>query len=130
MIEHEVSDRKRIVFENEDFVAFCPFASRLAFEVWVLPESTSLILNGPPGREIKAGRGFPEGMKAIFQALNDRRIIFYIHTSPCDGKDYLIITGMSRFCAYLDLAGFELETGIEISSIQPEVAAEYLRKML
>lgn len=37
IIDQEVRDRKRIVCENERFIAFAPFASRFDFEVWIMP---------------------------------------------------------------------------------------------
>lgn len=38
MVEQEIETGKRIVLENEDYLAFTPFASRFPFEVWVLPK--------------------------------------------------------------------------------------------
>ena len=67
-------------------------------------------------------------MSSVYDALGDPAYNFYIHTSPCDGRDY------PHFHWHIEIlprtatwAGFELQTGIEISTIQPEAAAEYLR---
>ena len=68
-------------------------------------------------------------IKKIYNAMSDPAYNFYLHSAPCDGKDYppfhWHIEILPRTAVW---AGFELSTGIEISTIQPEVAAEYLRK--
>jgi len=130
--EHESEEKKRVVFENDEFVAYCPFASRSAFEVHVMPRFHSPYFERiTDEQKIKLAEVFQKALGAIYKALNDPPYNFYIHTSPCDGKDY------PHFHWHLEIlphtaiwAGFELDTGIEISSIQPEVAAEYLRKMI
>lgn len=129
MLEWELEDRKRIVFENDEFVAFCPFSSRAAFEIWVMPkkhkpyfERTSV------NSKIKAAEALQVSVAKIFRALENPAYNFYIHTSPCDGKDYphyhWHIEILPRTAVW---AGFELSTGIEISTIEPEKAAEYLQ---
>lgn len=132
MSEYETEHKKRIVFENEEFVAFCPFASRAAFEVWVMPKKHKPYFERIKDDEkIKLAEVFKKAMSSIYHALNNPPYNFYIHTSPCDGKDY------PHFHWHIEIlpktstwAGFELQTGIEISTIQPEVAAEYLRKQI
>lgn len=132
MGEHETKEQKRVVFENEDFVAFCPFASRAAFEVWVMPKKHSPYFERiTDEQKVQLAEVFQKALHAIYLALNDPPYNFYIHTAPCDGKDY------SHYHWHIEIlphtstwAGFELDTGIEISSIQPEVAAEHLRSML
>lgn len=132
MAEYESREQKRIVFENDEFVAFCPFASRAAFEVWVMPKKHSPYFERTTVEEkIKLGEVFQRAMSLIYRALNDPPYNFYIHTSPCDGRDYVHYHWHIEILPHTSTwAGFELETGIEISTIQPEVAAEYLRKQL
>ena len=38
MVRQEISDGKRTVFENREFLAFEPFASRVPFETWIVPK--------------------------------------------------------------------------------------------
>lgn len=132
MIRYERKVKTRVVVENEDFIVFCPFASRAAFEMWVLPKKHSpyferLTLEN----KIRLADVFQKALLALHIALNNPDYNFYIHTSPCDGGDY------SYFHWHIEIlpktsawAGFELSTGVEISTIQPEVAAKFLRKNL
>ena len=37
MLQQEVKQEKRVVDQNTDFIALCPFSSRSAYETWILP---------------------------------------------------------------------------------------------
>lgn len=132
MIEFESENKKRVVFENDEFIAFCPFASRAAFEVHVMPKKHSPYFERiTDEQKIKLAEVFQKGLGSIYKALNDPPYNFYVHSAPCDGKDY------PHFHWHIEIlphtatwAGFELDTGIEISTIQPEVAAEFFRKQI
>ena len=81
--------------------------------------------------KMKLAEVFKKAMKGIYDALNDPAYNFYIHTSPCDGNDYPYYRWHIEIIPRTSIwAGFELETGIEISTIQPEVAAKYLRSKI
>ncbi len=132
MSEWEQKCGKRIVYQNEDFIAFCPFASRAAFEIWVMPKKHEPYFERLSNEgKVKLAEVFKKAINSVYKALNDPPYNFYIHTSPCDGKDY------PHFHWHIEIlpktatwAGFELQTGIEISTIQPEKAAEYLRDQI
>ena len=131
IIEWEIEHKKRVIFENGDFLVFCPYASRSSFEVWVIPRKHKPYFERISSSEkMHLAEALQIGVSKICKALGDPAYNFYIHTSPCDGKDY------SHFHWHIEIlprtsvwAGFELSTGIEISSIQPETAAEYLKKI-
>jgi UDPglucose--hexose-1-phosphate uridylyltransferase len=81
--------------------------------------------------KIKLAEVLKNALSSIKRTMNNPPYNFYIHTSPCDGKDY------RRYHWHIEIlphtstwAGFELETGIEISMIQPEEAAIALRDNL
>ncbi|MFC1644549.1 galactose-1-phosphate uridylyltransferase [Patescibacteria group bacterium] len=127
--EKEKKENSRVIFENEDFIAVCPFASRIAFEVWILPKKHNPYFERISNEsKLKLAEVFKKATSAIKTVLGDPPYNFYIHTSPCDGKHYSYyhwhIEILPRTSTW---AGFELETGIEISTIQPEVAAQHLR---
>lgn len=132
MAEYESEEKKRVVFENDDFIAYCPFASRAAFEVHVMPKKHSPYFERiTDEQKVSLAEVFSKALGAIYKALKDPPYNFYVHTAPCDGTDY------PHFHWHIEIlphtatwAGFELETGIEISTLQPEVAAEYLRKQI
>jgi len=131
MLEWEKKENKRIVYENELFMVITPFASRAAFELWIIPKEHKPYFERIDGREEwKLGEALKEAMRRIFVGLKNPAVNFYLHTSPCNGKDYHYyhwhIEILPRTSVW---AGFELATGIEISSIEPEKAAKFLKKL-
>jgi len=130
ILEWEMEHRKRIVYENDHFIVLCPFASRAAFETWIIPKLHKPYFERSSDEEkISGGEALHEAIRRTSNALNSPPFNFYLHTSPCDGKDYHFyhwhIEVIPRTSTW---AGFELSTGVEISAIEPERAAKFLRK--
>jgi len=128
MNKWEVREKKRIIFENKNFISLCPFASKSAFEVIVSPK-THLTNFELATEEIKwdLAEAFQLSLANLHKGLNNPSYNFYLHTAPCDRiyKHYhwhwTILPKTSTW------AGFEIGTRMEISTIEPEKAAEYLR---
>jgi len=126
----EKKAKRRIVFENKGFRAVCPFASKSAFEVIISPKKHLPYFEKITEREKwQLAEVFKVALSKLYKALNDPAYNFYLHTSPCDERKYpsyhwhwTILPKTSTW------AGFEIGTRIEISTIEPEKAAEYLRK--
>lgn len=130
MIEWEKESAERVIFENEEFIALCPFVSRTAFEVKVYPKfHASHFERINQVSEAKLAQALRAVLIKIDKGLNNPAYNFFLHTAPCDGKDY------SHYHWHFEIlpktsiwAGFELGTGIEISTIEPEKAAEFLKQ--
>ena len=130
MLEQDLKDGKRIVFENSDFVVLVPFASKIAFETRIYPkEHHAYFERITGGQKESLAEAFKAALEKLYKGLGDPAYNFFIHTAPCDGKNY------DHYHWHLEIlpktqiwAGFELGAGIEISTICPETAAEYLRK--
>ena len=57
IIRQEIQEKERIIFENRHFVAFCPYVSKFAFEVWVTPKKhQDAFLPDEPGADPGAGQ--------------------------------------------------------------------------
>lgn len=130
IVEWELQNKKRLLFENDSFLVFCPFSSRVAFEVWVMPKKHKPYFErGTNEEKVDLGEALQKAMYMIWKTLEDPAYNFYLHTSPCDGKDYPYYHWHFEILPHTATwAGFELSTGIEISTIEPERAAEELRK--
>ncbi len=124
--------KKRIVFENKHFLVVCPFASKMAFQVIISPKSHLPYFEKTSSLERKyLAEAFSMAMKSLYKGLSDPAYNFYLHTAPCDGHDHhhyhwhwTILPKTST------MAGFEIGTQMEISTIEPEKAAEYLRRQI
>lgn len=131
MVEWEKKEKRRIVFENDYFIVFTPYASRSAFELWIMPKKHSPYFERVNNKEEwELGEALKQAMEKLYYGLNNPSINFYLHTSPCDGKDY------DHYHWHIEIlprtsiwAGFELATGIEVSAMVPEEAAAFLRNV-
>jgi UDPglucose--hexose-1-phosphate uridylyltransferase len=130
--EFESEHGARVVYENDRFIAFCPFAARSAFEVWVMPKFPAPYFERITHEDkFLAAEVLQKALLALYHGLGDPPYNFYLHTAPCDGRDYPFFQWHIEILPHTATwAGFELSTGIEIVSIQPEVAAEHLRNSL
>lgn len=130
MNEWEIKTRKRIIFENKDFLAICPFASKAAFEIIISPKKHLSYFEKITEKEKEQlAEIFKVALFKLYKGLGNPDYNFYLHTAPCDGKKYPYYhwhwTILPKTATW---AGFELGARMEISTITPEKAAEYLRK--
>lgn len=129
MNDWEMKVKKRIVFENDGFLVICPFASKAAFEVIISPKAhLSHFEKTTEEEKWLLAEAFQKSLNKLYRGLGDPAYNFYLHTSPCDGKKYPYYhwhwTILPKTATW---AGFEIGTRMEISTITPEKAAEYLR---
>ncbi len=129
MLQYEVLARERIIYTNESFVVFAPYASRTAFEMRIFPRAHS------PHFELideKERMLFAEALRAVlwklFKGLHNPDYNFFFHTAPTRHSNEF--DHYHWHCEILPKtaiwAGFEIGTGIEIATITPESAAEFL----
>ena len=122
--------KKRIVFENKKFLVICPFASKTAFQVIVSPKKHLAYFEQTTEKEKwELAEAFQVALSKIYKGLNNPDYNFYLHTAPCDGKDHSYYhwhwTILPKTATW---AGFEIGTRMEISTIEPEESAKFLRK--
>jgi UDPglucose--hexose-1-phosphate uridylyltransferase len=130
MIKWELEVKERIVFENKHFLALCPFASKSAFQVIVTPKAHKAYFEEITEEEKGSlAEAFKAVLSKLYKGLNNPDYNFYLHTSPCGDKEYDFYhwhwTIMPKTSVW---AGFEIGSRMEISTIEPEKAAEYLRQ--
>jgi len=83
IIREELSQGIRVVFENDGFVSFCPFASRFPFEIWILPKRHSPDFQTLENDEMMLlSEAFIAVMKKLAAALNRPQYNFVLHTGP------------------------------------------------
>jgi len=130
MSKWEMKAKKRIVFENKEFLVICPFASKTAFEMIVTPKKhLSNFEKITEEEKTYLVEAFLNALRALYGGLGDPAFNFYLHTAPCDDKtDYGYYHWHFTILPHTAIpAGFEVGTKMEISTIEPEKAAEYLK---
>ncbi len=138
MLRQEMKEGARVVAQNEHFYAFCPFAARHPFEVWILPKKHNADFGKTALEDIPDfALILKECLGRIRGLLNDPPFNFVLHTAPFRHKkkpgywktideDYhWYIQIMPRLTHD---AGFEWGTGIYINPTPPEDASVLLRE--
>jgi UDPglucose--hexose-1-phosphate uridylyltransferase len=130
MLQDEVDAGQRILARDETFTAFCPYASRLAYETWIVPNRHGahfdLLLTNEVDRLAAMFRSVLVKVEAIVKlpAYN-----YIVHTAPFDSKQsnhyHWHIEILPRTS---NLAGLELGTGCYLNTVSPEHAADVLRR--
>lgn len=127
LLEFEVDAGTRMVAETKDWIAFCPFASRLPFQTWWVPRQQ------PPAFE-SAGEELLRGLVDFSRRLVSRLELllgepaynWMLHQLPfqASGQDHWFVEIVPRISK---IAGYELGTDIWVNSVAPETAAKRLR---
>ena len=130
MVEWEKENGKRTIFENEEFIAICPFVSRVPFEMRIYPKKhLSYFERITDEQKIKLAEATKACLSKLNKNLNNPSYNLFLHTAPCDGQIY------DHYHWHFEIfpktntwAGLELSTGIEVCSIIPERAARILNE--
>lgn len=130
MNKWERTVKKRIIFENRNFAVICPFASKMAFQMIISPKKHfSYFENITESLKWDLAEAVKVSLHKLYKGLGNPAYNLYLHTAPSDGKKYPFyhwhFTILPKTSVH---AGFELGVHMEISVIEPEKAAEYLRK--
>jgi len=128
IIFQEKEEKIRIVAENDEFIAFTPFASNVPFEINIMPKEHSSDFSQIKTHEVK---NLSEILQETF-SMSERTIPkipynFYIHTAPLDNLSISYYHWHIHFVPRLtEVAGFEWGSGFYINTMPPEKAKEYL----
>jgi len=131
IISQESGERSRLVAENEEFLSFCPYASRFPFETWILGKRHSSAFSHITEKQIpNLAQILKETMLKIKTALGDPSYNYIIHTVPAkvqEREDYhWHIEIMPQL---IHTAGFEWGSGFYTNPTPPEEAAKRLNEV-
>ena len=130
MIDWEKKYKKRIIYENKGAIAFAPFVSKSAFEVRIFPKKHLPYFENTLDTDMDyVSDALQNTLRKIRKNLHDPDYNFFIHTSPLKDKEK-----HKQYHWHIEIipktslaAGFELGTGIDINSVDPDVAAKLLK---
>lgn len=130
VIEHEQAVGERIVALDASFVALAPFASRFAYETWILPLRHESSFEASGAEELRALASIlRETLQRMSRALDRPCYNFLIHSAPARSSELPWYHWHVEVIPKLSLAsGFEWGTGAYINAVPPEEAAERLRR--
>jgi UDPglucose--hexose-1-phosphate uridylyltransferase len=130
IVDQELSQGKRIVAENSEFLSIAPFASCFPFETWILPKKHVSAFEQNPDWEYKfLAEIFSDTFQKLDRALDHPPYNYFLHTAPLNSQineynhwHFEIIPRLMR------IAGFEWGSGFYINPTSPEDAAKFLRE--
>jgi UDPglucose--hexose-1-phosphate uridylyltransferase len=132
MLEEELKQKERIIFEGKHFVVFSLFASHTPFETRIIPKRHYSRFDSITEEEMgELAEILRVTLKKIHVGLNDPDYNFVITSSPIsDGEvhyDHCRLVIVPRLTTP---AGFEIGSGIFINVMLPEECAKFLRETM
>ena len=131
IMKQEQNAKKRVICQNDKFIAFVPFASRFPYETWILPKKHLGHFENTSDEDMEALSEIAGlHMRKLKKLLGEVPFNFMIHSSPLTEKENKYYHWHIEIFPNLSkAAGFEWGSGFYINYLPPEEAAEKLNKV-
>jgi UDPglucose--hexose-1-phosphate uridylyltransferase len=136
IVKFELESGDRMIWENDQFVIFAPYASRVPYEMWIVPRDHSPFFDtiGPDQRESLA-EALQQAVRRMYVGLQDPPFNYVIYSAPCGSTGtHCNPDSYKHFRWHIQVlprigvwGGFEIATGLEITQTLPEEAAKFFR---
>jgi UDPglucose--hexose-1-phosphate uridylyltransferase len=129
IVMQERKERSRLVYENEEFVVFAPWAPRSPFETWIMPKRHESNFESEPKERLGyCAQALRSTLKRLGAALGEPPYNFIVHSNPLrEAASPSYHWHIEVMPALTHVAGFEWGSGFHINPVPPEEAAEFLR---
>jgi UDPglucose--hexose-1-phosphate uridylyltransferase len=129
VIADELTHHLRLAAESPRFVAVCPFASRMPYELWVLPRHHASHFEAEAPELLEELADFLRQIVRKLETVHPHLAYnYFMHTAPFD------TSGLGHYHWHIEVfprltttAGFEWGAGYYINPVPPEQAAAILR---
>ncbi len=129
VINQELADGRRVIYENAKYVALSPFAPRVPFETWILPKRHESMFGPVEKNFSELAEILQRILRQIDRILDSPPYNFVVHTSPFydEGNEYYhwhieLVPKLTK------IAGFEWGSGFYINPTPPEESAKFMRE--
>jgi UDPglucose--hexose-1-phosphate uridylyltransferase len=131
IVQQEIEEKDRVIYENYDFLVICPYAPRFPFETWILPkEHDSCFEDSKKDEYLHLADALSTIVKKLNKALGRPAYNYMLHNSPFDNRNNAFYHWHIEITPIIStVAGFEWGTGFYINPIPPEEAARFLREI-
>ena len=132
LVEAEVQAKARLIMETGQFVVFHPFASRVPFETWIAPKRHQPSFGQVASEDlVELARVLRKTLHGLYRALGNPDFNYIIHSAPAEDENKAYYLWHLQILPRLaTIAGFELGSGIYITTIVPEESAAFMRNFL
>jgi len=130
ILEYEMQDKKRVIYEDKSFVAIVPFAADVPFEVWIMPKRHKADFGDISDTEKShLAAALQNIMEKLHRKLRDPDYNYIINTSArYRAKEPQLHWYLQIRPRLMTIAGFEIGSGISINPSIPEEDAAFLRE--
>ncbi|HMP78624.1 MAG TPA: DUF4921 family protein [Pirellulaceae bacterium] len=127
IVAYEMEQQVRMVSESKRWVAFCPFASRQAFQIWLVPrnstssfcESSSDMLQ----ELVELSQSYITRIESLFGQPGYNWMVHQLPFNQTESDHWFV----EIFPRLAKTAGYEMGTDIWVNAVSPELAARRLR---
>lgn len=130
MMRNEMREGKRLIYQNENYVSFVPFAAGTEHETWIMPKIHDASLDGISGKSLN---DLADILMVIFKkfqrAIERPEFNFVFRTAPYP------LSAVPFYHWHIQLlprtkiiGGFEYGTRIQVNTVLPEDSAKLLRE--
>lgn len=121
-----------MVLVTERFAVFHPYASRVPFETWIVPRAHQPSFGRASADELaELASVLRRVLRGLYGALGDPDYNYIVHAAPVEDDHKAYYLGHLQILPRLTtIAGFELGSGIFITTMMPEESAAFLRESL
>jgi UDPglucose--hexose-1-phosphate uridylyltransferase len=132
MVEAELEAGVRLVLETADFVVFHPFASHVPFETWIAPKRHQPSFGQAARDELAAlAPVLRRTLRALYDVLRNPDFNYIVHSAPIeDESKHYYLWHIQILPRVTTIAGFELGSGMSITTIFPEASAAFMRQVI
>ena len=129
LFDGELAAESRIVEATDDFVLFCPYASRFPYEMCLAPRRHAADFDSADDTLLaQAAAMMRRGLARLEQVCDEASYNCVLHTAPLESR------AVGHYHWHWEIlprivkaAGFEWGTGVHINPVSPERAAATLR---
>ena len=128
LVRDESRRPDRLIWQDDDTVAFAPFASRSPFEVWVVPRRHEADFGRVSDDAIAAtGEALRQVLGSLSATLDGPPYNLVLHTAPLrEQVDATYHWHWEIHPRLREIAGLELGTGLPVNPVSPEDAVDEL----
>lgn len=130
IIRQEQKDASRMVAETANFILFCPYASRFAYETCLLPKNPSSHFENIQDSDLgELAALLKLNLQRLEECLGNPPLNYVLHSAPFQTPEFPCYRWhFEVFPRLTRIAGYEWGSGCYINEVLPEVAAAKLRQ--
>jgi len=131
LLAEELEKGERIVAQTREFVVLHPYASRTPWETWIIPKRHGASFGLFPSEHLaELARMLKDTLLCLYRGLDNPAFNYMVNTTNTEDEENPYYHWHIRIVPRLNLiAGFEMGSGIYISTALPEETASRMKQV-